>query len=86
VYYVEKHEKLVHSKMMKVVSHMQRKADGWIINTIMVEGCNAPFRFKRKKTYKNIRGQRVNLIYYPIVEVVAGLELEVMKVVRIKIA
>ena len=82
----KKHQELVHSDMLKVTSHVQRNSGDWIINTIMVEGCEAPFRYKRKKAYKNITGQRVNLTYYPDTETVAGLEFEVMKVVRIKIA
>ena len=83
---IKKHEQLTHSEMLKVISHVQRNTDDWIINTIMVEGCEAPFRYKRKKPYKNIKGQRVNLTYYPGVETVAGLEFEVMNVVRIKIS
>lgn len=82
----KKHHELVHSEMLKVVSHVQRDTRDWIINTIMVEGCDVPFRFKRKKPYKNVEGQRVNLTYYPAIEGVAGMELEVMNVVRIKIA
>lgn len=82
----KKHRELVHSEMLKVVSHVQRDTPEWIINTIMIEGCEVPFRFKRKKPYKNVTGQRVNLTYYPTKENVAGLELEVMNVVRIKIA
>jgi hypothetical protein len=65
---------------------VQREADEWIINTLMVEGCEVPFKYKRKKKYKNISGQRVNLTYYPDTESVAGIEMEVMTVVRIKIA
>ncbi len=83
---IKKHEKLVHSDMQKVASHVQRNADDWIINTVMIEGCNVPFRFKRRRVYKNTTGQRVNLTYYPDVEVVGGLEMEVMNVVRIRIA
>lgn len=52
----------------------------------MIEGYEVPFRFKRKQPYKNVEGRRVNLTYYPAKESVAGIELEVMKVVRIKIA
>jgi hypothetical protein len=81
-----KHKNLVHSEMLKVTSHVQREADEWIINTLMVEGCEVPFKYKRKKKYKNISGQRVNLTYYPDTESVAGIEMEVMTVVRIKIA
>jgi hypothetical protein len=80
------HENLTHSEMMKVVSHVQREQGEWLINTLMIEGCSAPFRYKRKKKYKNLEGQRVNLTYYPEVEKVAGFELEVMTVVRVKIA
>lgn len=82
----KKHNKLVHSDMMKVISHVQREAGEWIVNTLMVEGCEVPFKYKRKKLYKNLKGQRVNLTYYPDVETVAGLEFEVMSVVRIKVA
>ena len=81
-----KHKNLVHSEMLKVTSHVQREAGEWIINTLMVEGCEVPFKYKRKKKYKNIKGQRVNLTYYPDTESVAGIEMEVMTVVRIKIA
>ena len=80
------HAKLVHSEMQKVVSHVQRDTKEWIINTLMIEGCDVPFKYKRKKMYKNIKGQRVNLTYYPVIESVAGIDMEVMKVVRIKIA
>lgn len=83
---IKKHHELVHSEMQKVISHVQRDTREWIINTIMIEGYEVPFRFKRKKPYKNVEGQRVNLTYYPTKENVAGMELEVMNVVRIKIA
>jgi hypothetical protein len=80
------HQKLVHSEGVKVLSHVQRDDKEWIINTLMIEGCDVPFKYKRKKMYKNIKGQRVNLTYYPATKTVAGIEMEVMKVVRIKIA
>ena len=83
---LKKHKNLTHSEMMKVVSHVQRDTKDWIVNTILVEGCDVPFRFKRKKAYKNTTGQRVNLTYYPAKEIVGGIEWEVMNVVRIKIA
>ena len=83
---LERHKNLVHSEMLKVTSHVQREAGEWIINTLMVEECEVPFKYKRKKKYKNIKGQRVNLTYYPDTESVAGIEMEVMTVVRIKIA
>lgn len=83
---LKKHPALVHSEMQKVTSHVQRPAGEWIINTIMIAGCSVPFRFKRKRPYRNAQGARVNLTYYPDVEVIGGLEMEVMNVVRIKIA
>jgi hypothetical protein len=83
---LKKHRKLIHSDMQKVVSHVQRNVGDWIVNTVMIEGCDTPFKFKRKRQYKNLQGQRVNLTYYPDVEAVAGIEMEVMTVVRIKIS
>ena len=83
---LKKHAKLVHSDMLKVTSHLQRNSGDWIINTVMVEGCDVPFKFKRQRKYKSLKGARVNVTYYPGVEIVAGLEFEVMNVVRIKIA
>ena len=83
---LEKHHNLTHSEMLKVTSHVQRKSDDWIINTLMIEGYDVPFKFKRQRPYKNLKGARVNLTYYPAVETVAGMDFEVMNVVRIKIA
>ena len=83
---LKKHNDLTQSDMFKVTSHVQRRDGDWILNTIMVEGYDVPFKFKRKDEYKNVKGARVNLTYYPEVERVAGLEFEIMKVVRIKIA
>lgn len=84
---IKTHQELTHSEMKKVVSHTQRESDGWFINSIMIEGCEVPFKYKRKTQYKKLnKGQRINLTYYPQTETVAGLEFESMKVVRIKIA
>ena len=83
---IKKHEKLTHSDMLKVTSHVQREAGKWIINTLMVEDCDVPFRYKRQEQYKNLKGQRVNLTYYPTKELVAGIEIQIMNVVRIKVS
>lgn len=83
---IKKHEKLIHSEMMKVTSHVQREKDGWFLNTLMVDNCDAPFKYKRKKKYKNLQGQRVNLTYYANTENIAGMEMEIMSVVRIKVS
>ena len=72
--------------MMKVVSHVQRRVDDMILNTLMIEGCDVPFKYKRSRQYRDLRGQRVNLTYYPDTEIVAGLEFEIMRVVRVKVA
>lgn len=81
---INKHAQLIHSEQMKVVSHVQRSSGDWLLNTLMLEGYDVPFKYKRKKHYKSLVGQRVNLTYYREVEKVAGFELEVMTVVRIK--
>ena len=83
---VKKHPQLTHSDGMKVTSHVQREDGEWFVNTIMVEGCDAPFRYKRKRKYRNLKGQRVNLTYYPVKESIAGLNMEIMKVVRVKVS
>ena len=83
---LQRHKQLTHTEMAKVTSHVQRAQDDWILNTVMIEECDIPFKYKRKKQYKNLKGRRVNLTYYPDRESVAGMELEIMKVVRIKIA
>jgi len=81
---LKRHQQLTQSDAMKVSSHVQRESAEWIINTLMIEGYSVPFRYKRKKRYKNLTGQLVNLSYYADTEVVADMELEIMKVVRIK--
>ncbi len=83
---VSKHKQLVHSDMLKVSSHIQRDSGDWILNTLMIDGYDVPFRYKRRQKYKNIMGQRVNLTYYAATENIAGLDFEVMNVVRIKIS
>ena len=86
----KKHQELTHSDNQKVLSHVQRdiKVEGvdWVLNTLMIEGCDVPFKFKRKQAYKNVKGCRVNLTYYHTKEEVAGFDMEVMNVVRIKIS
>ena len=83
---LNKHQQLTHTENMKVVSHVQRETGDWYINTLMIDGYEVPFKYKRKKLYKNLKGQRVNLTYYPATENIAGMDMEVMNVVRIKIS
>jgi hypothetical protein len=81
---VAKNKNLTHSELMKVTSHVQRVQGEWILHSLMVEGCEVPFKFKRKGNYQSLKGARVNMTYYSEQETVAGMNFEVMKVVRIK--
>ena len=81
---VEKHQNLIHSDAVKVMSHVQREQGDWILHSLMIEHCDVPFKFKRKGKYQSLKGARVNITYYSKKETVAGLEFETMKVVRIK--
>mgnify|MGYP005646173511 CR=1 FL=1 len=81
---LKKNKALIHSDGLKVVSHVQRNLDDWILNTLMIDGYNEPFKFKRKKGYKDLRGASVNITYYPDSEKIAGFDLEVMHIVRIR--
>lgn len=81
-----KHRSLIQSDMRKVVSHVQREEGDWFINTLMIEGYDVPFRYKRKKRYRSLEGQRVNLTYYPDSITVGGFRMEVMTVVRVRVA
>ncbi|WP_077285704.1 hypothetical protein [Cognaticolwellia aestuarii] len=81
----DRHESLTHSEQQTVVSHVQREVDDWYLNTIMLKGVDVPFKYRRKKRYKSLQSQQVNITYYPANETVAGFEIEIMKIVRIKV-
>jgi hypothetical protein len=83
---LKKNEKLNQLDLVKVVSHVQREIDDgdWVLNTLMLEGYDVPFKYKRKKKYQNLEGAPVNLTYYPQIEKIAGMDIEVMKVARIR--
>jgi hypothetical protein len=81
---LEKNRQLNQLDMARVVSHVQRQKDGWVLNTVMLDGYDVPFKYSRKRRYRNLQGARVNLTYYPQLEQVAGLDVEIMKVVRIR--
>lgn len=83
---LSKHPHLTHTTEVKVISHVQRSKKEWLINTIMIENVAVAFKFKRKSRYRDLTGTLVNLTYYPTTETVAGFDIEVMKVVRIKTA
>lgn len=84
--YLQANEKLIHSTMKKVESHVQRQVDNWIHNTVLLEGYEVPFKYKRQKKYRSLKGARVDVIYYPSVEQVAGMDFEVMNIVKINIS
>jgi len=81
---LKKNRQLIHADMQKVISHVQRETGDWILNTIMIAGHDVPFKFKRKQGYKNLTGASVNITYYPSSEHVAGIEIEIMNIVRIR--
>ena len=81
---LKKHEQLNQLDNVKVDSHVQRDEDDWVLNTLMLEGYDVPFKYRRKTVYKSLKGGRVNLTIYPETELVAGIEFEVMNVVRIR--
>lgn len=83
---LKKHKQLIQSDFKKVKSHVQREENGWYLNTLMLESYDVPFKYKRTKLYKSLQGQTVNLTYYPDTESVAGFEIEVMRVVRVKVS
>lgn len=80
----DKHASLIHSDGVKVVSHVQREEGEWIRHTIMLDGYDVPFIFRRKGNYRTLKGATVNLTYYRHEEDIAGIAFEQMKVVRIK--
>ena len=82
--HLSKHPKLIQSNHLKVVSHVQREEADWILHSLMIEGVDVPFKFKRKKQYKSLQGARVNITYYPSLQEIAGVPFEVMKVVRLR--
>lgn len=53
---LEKNRELVHSELMKVMSHNQREQGEWVLHSVMVEGCDAPFKFKRKEKLRSLKG------------------------------
>ena len=81
---LKKHDQLNQLDGVKVVSHVQRNTDDWVLNTIMLEGYDVPFQYGRKKTYRSLEGARVNLTYYAEAKLVAGVSFEAMTVVRIR--
>ena len=81
---LKRHAGLNQLDSAKVSSHVQRERGDWFLNTLMLDGYTVPFKYSRKKRYRSLEGASVNVTYYPDTDVVAGLEFEVMKVVRIR--
>jgi hypothetical protein len=81
---LKKHQQLNQLDMAKVLSHVQRDKDDWVLNTIMLDGYDVPFRYRRRTVYKSLKGARVNLTYYSETQSIGGVNFEVMNVVRIR--
>ena len=81
---LKKNAQLNHLDAIKVTSHVQRERGDWYLNTLMLDGYDVAFKYNRKKLYKNLEGASVNVTYYRDIDVVAGMEFEYMKVVRIR--
>ena len=81
---LKKNAQLNHLDAVKVISHVQRESGDWVINTLMLEGYDVPFKYSRKEKYRSLKDGQVNLTYYAQTEEVAGIEFESMKVVRIR--
>jgi len=84
--HLQANEQLIHSTMKKVESHVQRQVGNWIHNTVLLEDYEVPFKYKRQKKYRSLKGARVDVIYYPSVEQVAGMDFEVMNIIKINIS
>ena len=83
---LKKNERLNQLDTVKVSSHVQRMSGQWFLNSLMLQGYDVPFKYKRKKKYRDLKGASVNLTYYPDSELIAGMEFEFMKVVRIRVS
>ncbi len=81
---LQKHQELVHCALMQVNSHVQRFNGECVLNTLMMDGYDCPFKYCRDYKYQNLEGKQVELSYYPAIELIAGLEVDIMKVVQIK--
>ena len=81
---LKKNAQLNQLDAVKVTSHLQRENGDCYINTLMIEGYLVAFKYNRKKLYRSLEGAAVNLTYYPQTEQIAGIEVEYMKVVRLR--
>ncbi len=84
--FLTENDQLLHLRMQKVTSHVQRQKNNWIHNTLLIDGYDVPFKYKRQKKYKSLQGARVDIIYYPDKEIIAGMAFEYMKVVKVNLS
>ena len=84
--FLAENNNLIHATMQKISSHVQRRKGEWVFNTVLIEGHEVPFKYKRQKDYKSLQGASVDMIYYPEKETIAGMEFEYMKVVKINLS
>jgi hypothetical protein len=83
---LETHPNLVHSELCRVTSHVQREEDGWYVNTLLIAKTDVPFIFKRRKKYNKLVDRVVVIKYITEGYDIWGVDLETMKVVRIKVS
>ncbi len=80
----QKQPQLLEALEQKVVSHTQRNEPDWVVHTLMLEGCDSPFQFRRPRGYRSLVGARVNLSYYIETQELAGEAFQIMRVVRVR--
>ncbi|HDY86354.1 MAG TPA: hypothetical protein ENI26_05315 [Methylophaga aminisulfidivorans] len=84
--WLAENDNLTHATMQKVASHVQREEGEWILNTVTIEGQEVPYKYRRRKKYKSLKGARVDIVYYPEKEEIARMQFEYMKVVKIALS
>ena len=81
---LRKHARLYQLDSVKVTSRVQRERGDRFLDTLMLESYTVAFKYSRTKRYRSLEGALVNVAFYPDTDVVARLEFEYMKVVRIR--
>ena len=49
---LKKNSELNQLDFVKVLSHVQRETNGWILNTLLLDGYDVPFKYRRKQAYR----------------------------------
>jgi len=75
---------LIHLEGARVVSHRQLKKNDSVLNTLVLEGHDVPFQFRRKTAFRSLLGARVNLSYYPESRTAGDKTFKTMRIVKIR--